>query len=64
MPTSLQYPLERERDVQRRWKHLLQRMAPKDYSSDTRNASAFTSPGGDGGAAVPEPGDYGLTSTN
>jgi hypothetical protein len=32
MPTSLQYPLERQRDVQRRWKHLLHRtVQPKDY---------------------------------
>ena len=36
MPTSLQYPLERERDVQRRWKHLLQRLAPQNDSSDNR----------------------------
>jgi hypothetical protein len=64
VPTLLQYPLERERDVQRRWKHLLQRTARKEYSSDTRKVSAFTSPGQDGDAAVPEPRDYGLTSTN
>ena len=38
MPTTLQYPLERERDVQRRWKHLLQRLASKDYSSENRRA--------------------------
>jgi hypothetical protein len=30
MPNSLQYPLERERDLQRRWQRLLQRtIAPK-----------------------------------
>jgi hypothetical protein len=27
MPTSLQYPLERQRDLQRRWSRLLQRTA-------------------------------------
>ena len=44
MPTSLQYPLERERDVQRRWKHLLQRLAPKNYSSDNRKPSLSHEP--------------------
>jgi hypothetical protein len=30
VPTSLQYPLERERDLERRWNRLLQRtVAPK-----------------------------------
>jgi hypothetical protein len=64
VPTLLQYPLERERDVQRRWKHLLQRTARKEYSADTRKVPAFISPGRDGDAAAPEPRDYGLTSTN
>ena len=27
MPTTLQYPVERNRDVQRKWRHLLQRTA-------------------------------------
>jgi hypothetical protein len=30
MPSSLQYPLERQRDLQRRWSRLLQRTAPSD----------------------------------
>ena len=39
MPTTYQYPLERERDVQRRWKHLLQRtVTPKDYATEYRTA--------------------------
>ena len=46
MPTLLQYPLERERDVQRRWKHLLQRTAHKEYPADTRKVSAFKAPSG------------------
>jgi hypothetical protein len=32
MPTSLQYPLERKRDVQDRWGRLLQRTAPRRCS--------------------------------
>ena len=64
MPTLLQYPLERSATRQRRWKHLLQRTAHKEYPADTRKVSAFTSPRADGGAAVPEPRDHGLTSTN
>ena len=33
MPNTLQYPLERHRDVQRRWQRLLQRTAaPKVYA--------------------------------
>ena len=40
MPTTYQYPLERERDVHRRWKHLLQRtVAPKNYATEYRAAS-------------------------
>jgi hypothetical protein len=30
MPSSLQYPLGRQRDLQRRWSRLLQRTAPSD----------------------------------
>jgi hypothetical protein len=38
VPTTHQYPLERERDVQRRWKHLLQRtVVPSDVRQ--RNSS-------------------------
>jgi hypothetical protein len=34
MPNSLQYPLERERELQHRWKRLLQRtVASKDHSA-------------------------------
>src|SRR2546421_10876903 len=34
VPNSLQYPLERQRDLQRRWNRLLQRtVAPKDHSA-------------------------------
>jgi hypothetical protein len=33
VPTSLQYPLERQRDVQRRWNRLLERtITPKEHS--------------------------------
>lgn len=40
MPHSLQYPLERQRDLQRRWNRLLQRTAaPKDYSAGYLSAS-------------------------
>ena len=36
MPNSLQYPLERHRDLQRRWERLLQRTtAPKERVPDT-----------------------------
>ena len=46
MPNSLQYPLERERELQHRWKRLLQRtMASKDnsaaYLSASRSAARF-----------------------
>ena len=38
MPTSLQCPLERQRDVQRRWKLLLHRtVQPKDYAMAYRS---------------------------
>ena len=30
MPSSLQYPLGRQRDLQRRWSRLLQRTVPSD----------------------------------
>jgi hypothetical protein len=30
MPSTLQYPLERQRDLQRRWARLLQRTAAPD----------------------------------
>ena len=46
MPNSLQYPLERERELQHRWKRLLQRtLASKDHSaaylSAPRSADRF-----------------------
>jgi hypothetical protein len=40
VPTSLQYPLERERDLERRWNRLLQRTAPKKDLRQKRRASA------------------------
>ena len=41
VPTSLQYPLERERDLERRWSRLLQRtVAPKKDLRQDRRASA------------------------
>jgi hypothetical protein len=41
VPTSLQYPLERERDLERRWNRLLQRtVAPKKDLRQDRRASA------------------------
>jgi hypothetical protein len=63
VPTVLQYPLERERDVQRRWKHLLQRLAPKDYSSDNRKAlPSPPSLAGDGAHCVAPRQPAGVTS--
>jgi hypothetical protein len=29
MPSSLQYPLDRHRDLQRKWRRLLQELSPK-----------------------------------
>jgi len=40
VPTSLQYPLERERDLERRWNRRLQRTAPKKDLGQKRRASA------------------------
>jgi hypothetical protein len=37
VPHTLQYPLERERDLQRRWNRLLQRtLMPRGHSLDRR----------------------------
>jgi hypothetical protein len=45
VPTSLQYPLERQRELQRRWNRLLQRTAaPKDYSVGYLRASRSRPP--------------------
>ena len=52
MPTSLQYPLERQRDVQRRWNRLLERtITPKDHLAEYPRASL--SPCSFRGAMVP-----------
>ena len=61
MPNSLQYPLERERKLQHRWKRLLQRtMASKDnsaaYLSASRSAARF------GGTVQPSPCQFGPTT--
>jgi hypothetical protein len=44
VPTSLQYPLERQRDLQRRWNRLLQRTAPKDHPSRPLTSLRVPSP--------------------
>jgi hypothetical protein len=45
VPTSLQYPLERERALERRWHRLLQRtVAPKKDLRQDRRASASPRP--------------------
>jgi hypothetical protein len=38
VPTSLQYPLERERDLERRWNRLLQRTAARRAPKHIFNA--------------------------
>ena len=44
VPNSLQYPLERERELQHRWNRLLQRsVAPKDHSSRSPLSSVVRS---------------------
>ena len=47
MPNSLQYPLERQRDVQRRWNQLLQRtVARKEPVAEHRRLSPSSPPFG------------------
>src|SRR2546425_3071854 len=53
VPTTLQYPLERQRDLQRRWNRLLQRTAAlKDHPSGRRRAGSGSAPTADGAATA------------
>ena len=41
MPNTLQYPLERERELQRRWSRLLQRtLVTREHPLDSRRGAA------------------------
>jgi hypothetical protein len=44
VPNSLQYPLERERDLQRRWNRLLQRTLVTRESRQRRSVSTQRGP--------------------
>jgi hypothetical protein len=52
---TLQYPLERERDLLRRWSRLLQRTLPTRERSDPRRGSPLPLPLGAGAVGLISP---------